>query len=362
MRIQPRQQLLDIWRATASASYSRDKDEWIWGGRDAPNSIADAEQLLCIMVPATEIPSFRLDQPNQTDDEILSAVRHLGDAIDVPRLLMRTIVEYLRRYSEDDGTPTFPGGSYFTAATGTVPTEEQLALDVVEGYASSIQLTLSALGFAKVFRPELSRPSLLEELDVLEQLASKRLSAAMVGLLRSFAVNIFELDHPYGVALMRTVNQAHEAPRKVVEELQGALRETRAGLRDLSTGIRDMSDLDSPNRLFECGWTWGIAKGAPDVDRASAAGLQRDGYALDSPYLYFTVVALDGIADLYSDRTRLLGLLDDDQLRLATALRLRWDLTQRYWSTIASFGTRRCGCTPPASRSRSRARRTSGPS
>src|SRR6185295_16563710 len=124
MRIQPRQQLLDIWRATASASYAREKDEWIWGGRDAPNSIADAEQLLCIMVPATEIPSFRLDQPNQTADEILSAVRHLGDAIDVPRLLMRTIVEYLRRYSEEDGTPTFPGGSYFTAATGTIPTEE----------------------------------------------------------------------------------------------------------------------------------------------------------------------------------------------------------------------------------------------
>ena len=36
-----------------------------------------------------------------------------------------------------------------------------------------------------------------------------------------------------------------------------------------------------------------------------------------------------------------LGLLDDEQQRLADALRLRWDLTQQYWATIASFGSGR---------------------
>jgi hypothetical protein len=342
MRIQPRQQLLDIWRATASASYAREKDEWIWGGREAANSIADSEQLLCIMVPATEIPTFRLDQPNHADEEVLAAIRHLGDALDVPRLLVRILVEYLEKYSDADGTPVFPGGSYFSSEDPrTPPTAEQLALDVVEGYASSIQLALSALGFARVFRRELTRPDLLKEIDKLEMLADRRLSAAMVGLLRSFAVSVFELDHPYGVALLRTVNQGKAPTRTVIDELQEALRPTRAGLRDLSMGMRDVTDLDSANRLFECGWTWGVPKNAPVIERAGDAGHQREGYALDSPYLYFTVVALDGIADLYSDRTRLLGLLDDDQLRLASALRLRWDLTQRYWSTIASFGTRR---------------------
>jgi hypothetical protein len=57
--------------------------------------------------------------------------------------------------------------------------------------------------------------------------------------------------------------------------------------------------------------------------------------------LYFTGVALDGIEDLFSDRTRILGLLDDEQQRLAAALQLRWDLCMQYWTRIATFGSGR---------------------
>jgi hypothetical protein len=341
MRIQPRQQLLEIWRATSRSSYDRDKDEWIWGGRETANSIADAEQLLCLMLPATEIPRFRLDKPNQTDEQVVSALRHLGDSLEVPRLLVRVLIDYLRRYSDpEDGTPIFSGGSYlFPGRAGETPTEEQLRLDVVESYASSITLMLSALGFARIFRPELTRADLRAEVDTLEDLANRRLSAAMVGLLRSFTISVFEADSPFGAALLRTVNQTKQPTRRVAEGLRGALRETAAGLRDLNIGIERVADLDTPGRLFECGWSWGVTKGAPEVPFGGNAGVQPEGYALDSPYLYFTVVALDGIAELYSDRTRLLGLLDDDQQRLSTALRLRWDLTQTYWSTIASYGS-----------------------
>jgi hypothetical protein len=339
MRIQPRQQLLEIWRATARSSYDGVNDEWRWGGRRSANSVSDAEQLLCIMLPATEIPRFRLDKPNQTDEEVLSALRHFGDALEVPRLMVRVLIDYLKRYSDETGTPIFSGGSYFTAADpDEKPTEEQLALDVVESYASSITLTLSALGFARVFRPELTRAELRAEVDTLEELASRRLSAAMVGLLRSFTINVFEPDSGYGQALLRTVNQSKQPRRKVVDNLLNALRETAAGLRDLNVGIERVADLDTSGRLFECGWSWGVTKGAPIVDFAVNAGEQRDGQAVEFPFLYFTIVALDGIAELYSDRTRLLGLLDDDQQRLSGALRLRWDLTQTYWSTIASFG------------------------
>jgi hypothetical protein len=339
MRIQPRQQLLEIWRATARSSYDKDKDEWIWGGRRSANSVSDAEQLLCIMLPATEIGRFRLDKPNQTDEEVLTALRHLGDALDVPRLLVRVILEHLRRYSDEDGTPTFSGGSYLYASDpNETPTEQQLMLDVVESYASSITLTLSALGFARVFRPELSRSDLRVQLDTLEELANRRLSAAMVGLLRSFTINVFEPDSRDGEALLRSVNQGGLPTRKVIDNLLNGLREIAAGLRDLNVGIERVADLNTSGRLFECGWSWGVTNGAPIVDFAVDAGEQRDGYALDKPYLYFTVVALDGIAELYSDRTRLLGLLDDDQQRLSGALRLRWDLTQNYWAKIASFG------------------------
>jgi hypothetical protein len=340
MRIQPRQQLLEIWRATAGYSY-RDKT-WRWGGRRQANSISDAEQLLCIMFPATELPRFRLDKPDETDEEMIAALAGFGDAMDIPQLLVRVAIDYFTRYSRPDGTPIFSGGTFlYPSEEADEATEEQLGLDVVESFASSIALTLAALGFAKVFLPEVSRPDLQDEVKKLVELANRRLSAAMVGLLRSFTINDFDYTSDEGATLLRTVNQSGKPARRVAESLWLALRETAAGLRDLNIGIEQVEDLDRPGRLFECGWSWGITTGAPVIDFAVDAGEQRDGYALDAPYLYFTVVALDGIAELFSDRTRLLRLLDEDQNRLANALRLRWDLTQRYWATIAAFDERR---------------------
>ena len=67
-------------------------------------------------------------------------------------------------------------------------------------------------------------------------------------------------------------------------------------------------------------------------------GEQPVGVADARPYLYFTVVALDGIQDLFSERTRILGLLNEEQQRLARALQLRWDLTRQFWAKIATFG------------------------
>ncbi len=66
------------------------------------------------------------------------------------------------------------------------------------------------------------------------------------------------------------------------------------------------------------------------------------------PYLYFTVVALDGIQDLFSERTRILGLLDEEQQRLARALQLRLDLTRQFWAKIATFGRRPVAARRPA--------------
>jgi hypothetical protein len=169
-------------------------------------------------------------------------------------------------------------------------------------------------------------------------MASARLSAAMVNLLRSFAVNTFDVNSPAGQVLCRTVNQADLPPRRVVEELQLALRNINAGLRDVTIGAAHEVDLDNPNQLFECGWSWGVVAGAPPVETSEPVGHQPDGVAQAAPYLYFTVVALDGIQDLFSERTRILGLLNEEQHRLARALQLRWDLTQAYWETIASFG------------------------
>ncbi|MDQ3274113.1 MAG: SCO2524 family protein [Actinomycetota bacterium] len=338
MRIQPRQQLLEVWRATARASFQDGK--WVWGGRDHTNSISDAEQLLCLMYPATALPSFRLDQPDETAEDILDALGVLGGSIDIPKLIVRVLTEYMEHYTGDFGAPIFSGGGYFDSQdSGAAPSPDQRDLDVVDSFSMSITLALAALGFVRIFRTVIRREDLRQEVDKLETLASTRLTAAMVGLLRSFSVNVFDINSTAGRALCRSTNQNGLPERRIVEGLQLALREIRAGLRDMKIGSGQATDLDNPNRLFECGWSWGIVKDAPRIETPEEIGPQPKGVAQDVPYLYFTVVALDGIQDLFSPRTRLLGLLNDEQHRLMLALQIRWDFAQSYWSTIASFGS-----------------------
>lgn len=340
MRIQARQQLLEIWRATARSSFSA--GEWKWGGRDPSNSISDAEQLLCLMMPATEIPSFKLDRPDEAAEDVLEALAPLGDSVEIPRRIIRIINDYLERYTDADGTPVF-GGSYFSARTAdrrpAEPTTAQRDLDVVNSFAMSVMLTLATIGFLRAFRGVVRRDDILEEIQALETRASMRLSAAMVGLLRSFTVKVFDATSTEGQALCRTANQSGLPQRQVVEDLRRALRETIAGFREMTIGSGRVTDLDiNPNLLFECGWSWGVVSGAPIVRTSEEVGKQREGVAEDAPYLYFTVVALDAIANLFSERTRILGLLNEEQQRLSRALQVRWDLTQTFWSKIAIFG------------------------
>jgi hypothetical protein len=344
MRMQPRQQLLEVWRATARSSLQ--DGQWTWGGRDDANSIGDAEQLLCLMAPATAVEAFALDAPNATDEEVAGALRPLGDPVQIPQQLVRVLTEYMRRYQEPDGTPIFSGSSYFRSRKpDEEPTEAQRGLDVVDSFAMSVTLSLATIGFLGVFKGELRREELKQQVEELEALASARLTAAMVGLLRSFTINVFDADSRQGRTLVNSTNQSGLPPRHIVASLRRALRQVSATLRGeitIGSGAAQVSELDNPNRLFEVGWSWGIVKDAPSVpldnpEIAKTIGRQRDGLAEPAPYLYFTVVALDGIAALFSERTRILRLLNEEQQRLARALQIRWDLTQQYWATIATF-------------------------
>lgn len=341
MLIEPRQQLLEVWRSVARLSYL--DDTWRFGGRDGANSISDAEQLLCIMTPATEVPLFRLDNPDIANRDVLDALDVLGTHVQVPQRLVTALLAYLDRYTDEDGTPIFAGGSYFEADTPGEIEPEQRRLDVVDSFSVSITLMLAIVGFTRVFRQVLTRQTLIDEVTQLEEKASKRLTAAMVGLLRSFAVNVFSADDDFGRELVRMVNQDRQPTRQVVEELRDALREINARLRDdvtIGSGAAESGEFDLPNRLFECGWSWGIVRDAPQIE-TSDVGVQPDGVAQNAPYLYFTTVALDAIQALSSERTRLLGLLDEAQLKLAQSLQLRFELTRSYWAAVAGFGAGR---------------------
>ncbi|PTA47708.1 hypothetical protein C8054_02230 [Micromonospora sp. RP3T] len=341
MRIQPRQEILDIWRAAVRSCW--DSGEWHWGGRSGSNSISDAEQLLVLLLPATKVPVLSLDDPDRTDDEVIEALSRIGGAIEIPRRLVGVMVDYFGRYTAEDGTPIFSGGSYLNPSeAGPELTEEQRSLDIVDSFAVSVTLTLATIGFVKVYRGATRRRELLEQLDDLEAMASIRLTAAMVGLLRSFSTVVFTSTDDYGRRLCDMVNQDELPRRELVAALREQLWDTMASLRGVVVGpVRPTADLGNSEMLFECGWSWGTIAGAEEVPTSEPIGRQREGSAENAPHLYFTVIAMDAIEDLNSERTRLLGLLNEEQQRLSRALQLRWELTRTYWATVATFGNRR---------------------
>lgn len=73
MQIKPRQHLLDIWQGIARHSF--DGGEWEWGEWGGESSVADAERLLCLLYPATEIPAFRLDDPDTTQEDVQQVLK-----------------------------------------------------------------------------------------------------------------------------------------------------------------------------------------------------------------------------------------------------------------------------------------------
>jgi hypothetical protein len=339
MEIQTRRHILEIWRAAVDHCYR--KGQWTWGGRSGRNSISDAEQLLTILYPATAIDSLNVDTVDETSDDVLDYLRSLGNAMDIPRQLMKFIGDYMRSYLID-GAPDFSGGGYFDAEDPEVPVkDEQRRLHVVDSYSMSVTLCLATLGFLRVYRQGLRSAKTIQEVDELEKLCSQRLTAAMVGLLRSFTVNTFDPNDPPGRTLCGMINQRGVGTEVLVRDLLEDLAVIRASLRqEVTIGLGQVADeLENRGRLFECGWSWGVVDGASEISlNTTDIGTQVTGVAEARPYLYYTVVALDGIQDLFTERTRTLGLLDAEQQRLSLALQLRSELTRQFWAKVATFG------------------------
>ncbi|KAF4409976.1 MULTISPECIES: SCO2524 family protein [Streptomyces] len=339
MQIKPRQQLLDIWRAMARHSF--EDGEWLWdksGG--GISSVADAERLLCLMYPATEFPAFRLDDPDTTDRDVQDALKHAGGRLEVPGKILKILAEYMRTHTAEDKRPSFAGGHYFdTPDPKAELTAEQRQLGVVDSYSMSITLSLATLGFLKVYLTKPRRAEVQALAEELKSATEARLTAAMVSLLRSFTVNVFDSEAPQGRTLCRLIGQGQVSDRIVVQQFARRFKSLRATIRDsIFLGVDVADALSDDSQLFECGWAWSLVRDAPPVETSEPVGPQPDGVAKSVPYLYFTVVALDGIQDLFSERTLTLGLLNPEQQRLAEALRLRWEITQQYWSAIARFG------------------------
>ena len=338
MQIQPRHEILQVWKALADHSQPVGST---WSSPGGEDSVGDAERLLCLLAPATEIEYLRLDQPNLTARDALAALRPLGDNIEIPKLVLRLLGDYLDTYTTEDGTPVFSGGVRFASpdSSGDL-TPEQRGLDVVDSFSVSVALMLAALDFLQEFGRSLTRIDLIKELGEVRARAEHRLTAAMVGLMRSFAVNVFTEDSNFGREQLRRVNQDRIPARQIVEELRSSMLDIHTRLRDgnLAGAGSDDTGLENANRLFECGWSWSIVRGAAPMAKYEI-GAQPVGVAEQAPYLYFTVVALEAIELLIAERTRLHGLLTPAQAELADGLRIRLELTRSFWAGLATFGS-----------------------
>ncbi|MET7425470.1 hypothetical protein [Dactylosporangium sp. NPDC005555] len=302
-----RQHLLGTWRAVAEASF-RD-GTWRWSPGEERSSISDAQQLLCLLLPAEEIPDLALGRPSATSSEAEDALVALGDSVETAKLLMRVLRDYLLAYRSEDDTPLFTG--------------RQGTLDLSEAFAISARLAVAAIGFVRVFYGQLTRPDLKMECEQVERLAADRLSAALVGLLRSFTVHTFTIDSEPG----HRMRQRHGP--EIVRVLQRGVE--RFDELTIGSGNTSGDDLRRPDMLYSCGWSWGVVRDAPPIETNGYVGGQRQGRATLWPDLWCTMLAMTTIEALTSER-----LLDDEQLRMLRSLRLRYELTATYWTTVGT--------------------------
>ncbi|CAO5159427.1 conserved hypothetical protein [Frankia sp. AiPs1] len=351
MDIQPRKEILNLWRAATQYSFA--DGQWNFGGRAEPNSTGDAEQLVCLLYPATAAGEhLRLETPDVMAKDVVAALEAMGEPFETPERLLNAVSDFMARYSDEDGVPFFHGGSYLQAAEeGDKLTDEQLRVDIVDSMSMSVTLCLSALTFIKEYRGSgRIRASLRQKIGLIELAASRRLTAAMVGLLRSFTVNAFAPGSPAGQVLLRLVSQDGLDEEELIERLHESLAQVRVNLKSAEIGTAGLESLENENHLFECGWSWGIVAGAAAVeldgtvdpekpDRTEKS--QPDGRAIARPNLYFTLTAMEGIADLFSPTTTVSDVLSNIQQTLVQSLRQRYELARQYWATLAAFGRTR---------------------
>ena len=156
MEIQTRRHILEIWRATVDHCYR--KGQWTMGRPERPEFDQRRRAAADHPVSGHRIDSLGVDSVDETADDVLDYLRSLGNAMDIPRQLIKVIGEYMRTYLVD-GTPDFSGDSYFDAEDPEAAVEdEQRQLHVVDSYSMSVTLCLATLGFLQVYRQGLREP------------------------------------------------------------------------------------------------------------------------------------------------------------------------------------------------------------
>lgn len=328
--------LLATWNRWAQAADS--DDFWVDGrNRDlGRNSIMDAELLECILLPQFYLDRFSLGTPGETDEAVAAVLNQLDSdsrlvegqlAPGVTAEIVERLEDFLARNKSDSGVDVFSPGGYLETADGE-RTPDALPW-VVDSFTMSVSVCLHALYLIDQWKenqaPRRGRAGAAqpaaEQLDDLRRRLSERLTGAMLGLCRSFAVSVDDQEE------WETLTK-RSWPR-------GSSGRT---LRDLGRRLRTFAESAATRgKAFECGWSWGPTP--PDFYEAEYQRVDswpaQKVYAEPAPYLYFTIGAIDGIGDLFSRKIAAAHLLTPEQSALATRLGFYRECASSYWSALA---------------------------
>jgi hypothetical protein len=308
------------------------------------NPIIDAEYLLALLYPLSEMPGMGVRFvkekdgsvsyfPREAAGKLTALAEEKASQIEVLERIVGLCAHFFDTYQSSSGEPQFGARGYIETGNGsehTVVPEESLF--TTEAASFSLTLCLTVMQMARRlldYHPE--SESLRKTLNEISTLASKRLTVSLQGLIAAYAVST------------RTSSDWNKRTRRTwkdhIRELQDVERRLKALGAELSGG----------DKAFECGWSWAplepkkILRGRTDVsgndDRAFDAARSLSSkvpvHGEAEPYFYFTVSAIDAIADL--PKAVQAELLTGEQVTLANRLINLCSIAIDYW-TVLGFG------------------------
>lgn len=339
-RLDPGEEVLAVWRSWVDAAAAGR-----WGDvRNRRNSILDSEFLNCLLMPQMDIAGLDLSDLDEVETGIYEVLRPLASSAgdrevnhdgcclpnDVLETLTTTLLAYFNEY-QHDGQPHFLSGGYAASESGR-------DVEVVDSYTLATAVSVNTLYLTDQWITQARGTDRYRYLsrtwEDLRNLADRRLTAAMTGLVGSFSVN---------------TECAQEWREKTgIPWDPSRMRD----LVELRTRLSALGEQIGPHDAFECGWSWGQPPvgerrgfgGDFRVDTVADFTLESRGngdltYAASTPYLYFTMTAVNAIASLFTSKVQAAEVLDGTQLYLASRLRYLWETTSRFWATLASAET-----------------------
>lgn len=305
------------------------------------NSILDSEILLTFLLPEEELETVRMESSASEKggpNILYSSFRNVAD-YNLPkwnRLLQKAFFEYFARNSDEDGEPLYSSNSYLTEVEDGFL--EGKKIETVDGYSfslsASIRIKIIAVRMVKEFEGDIEQ----KDWQTVSDLATRRITGALKGLTDSFCVAAWPAqDWQDGLDEDATSGTGWKWPKT---------REIRA----LEEEVKSLGYTFKSGKAFEIGWSWGPVDKDRFIDTQKSSGryyglaetyrsTDMELLAEPSPYLYFTINALDGISDLSLEKVESGGLLDREQLQLASTLKSLANLTANYWMLIGKTPT-----------------------